>query len=77
VSTVNVDPLWKATGGTLPAPEYVRAVPTGPLTPLVVAATTSAGVLHAGISYRATAFSVEDVQAIAARMIDRLRNLDT
>jgi hypothetical protein len=76
VSTVNVDPLWEAAGGTLPPPEYVRAVPTGPLTPIVVAATTSAGVLHAGISYRTTAFSVADVESIAARIVDRARHLD-
>jgi len=77
VSTVNVDPLWKEAGGTLPPPEYVRAVPTGPLTPLVVAATTSAGVLHAGISYRTTAFSEKEVESIALRIVDRARHLET
>src|SRR5262249_35097310 len=64
VTTVNVDPLWQEASGKLPAPEYVRAVSTGPLTPLVIAVTTSAGGLHAGISYRTTAFTAQSVDSI-------------
>jgi len=76
VSMVNVDPLWEEAGGSLPPPEYVRAVSTGPLTPLVIAATTSAGVLHAGFSYRTAAFSPEVVDAIATGVVERIRHLD-
>jgi hypothetical protein len=72
---VNVDALWQEAGGPLPPPEYVRAVSTGPLAPLVVAATTSAGVLHAGISYRIAAFAPEVIDSIAARMLERARRL--
>jgi hypothetical protein len=75
ITMVNVDPLWKEAGGTPPPPEYVRAVSTGPLAPLVVAVTTSAGVLHAGISYRTAAFTPEAVDAIANGIVERVRGL--
>ena len=75
ITMVNVDPLWKEAGGTRPPPEYVRAVSTGPLAPLVVAVTTSAGVLHAGISYQTAAFTPEAVDAIANGIVERIRGL--
>ena len=75
VTMVNVEPLWKEAGGTTPPPEYVRAVSTGPLAPLVVAVTTRAGVLQAGISYRTTAFTAQTVDAIGSAIIERVRGL--
>ena len=74
ITMINVDPLWQRAGGT-PPPEYVRAVSTGPLAPLVLAVTTSAGVMHAGISYRTAAFSAQSVDAIAAGILERVRGL--
>ena len=62
-------------GGPEPTPEYLRAVSTGPLAPLVIAVTTAAGVLHAGISYRTAAFTPADVDRIAAGIIERVRRL--
>jgi hypothetical protein len=75
VTMINVDALWAEAGGTLPPPEYLRAVSTGPLAPLVVAVTTSAGILHAGISYRTAAFTREVVDTIAAGILERVRRL--
>jgi hypothetical protein len=75
VTMINVDALWVEAGGTLPPPEYLRAVSTGPLAPLVVAVTTSAGILHAGISYRTAAFTREVVDTIAAGILERVRRL--
>lgn len=75
ISMMNVDAQWKEAGGE-PSPEYLRAVSTGPLAPLVVAATTSAGVLHAGISYRTAAFAREVVESIAAAILERIAQLD-
>jgi hypothetical protein len=76
VTMVNVDPLWEEAGGPLPPPEYVRAVSTGPLAPLVVAVTTSAGALHAGISYRTAAFTRQVVDTIATGLLERVRALN-
>jgi hypothetical protein len=75
VTMINVDALWEEAGGALPPPEYLRAVSTGPLAPLVVAVTTSGGVLHAGISYRTAAFTPEVVDTIAAGIRQRVRKL--
>jgi len=65
-------PAVKTHPGEPPPPEYVRAVSTGPLAPLVIAATTAAGVLHAGFSYRTAAFTPETVRAIAANFRERI-----
>jgi hypothetical protein len=68
VTTLNVDALWQQDGGGRPAPAYVRAVSTGPLAPMVVAATTAGGALEAGISYRTAAFADGTVERIAGEM---------
>ncbi len=75
LTMINVDALWTDAGGALPPPEYLRAVSTGPLAPLVVAVTTGAGVLHAGISYRTAAFSPAVVDRMVAGLVDRTHRL--
>ncbi len=75
ISMMNVDAQWQEAGGELPPPEYLRAVSTGPLAPLVIAATTSAGVLHAGLSYRTAAFAPDVVAGIAAGIRERITQL--
>ena len=51
-------------------------MPTGPLAPLVVAATTLSGVLQLGFSFRAADISRETVQAVAAEFTRRIENLE-
>ncbi|MEO8306333.1 MAG: hypothetical protein ABI724_19640 [Betaproteobacteria bacterium] len=75
ITMVNVDPLWSGAGGPLPPPEYLRAVSTGPLTPLVIAVTTAAGTLNAGISYRTAAFAPAVADTIASGIVDAIRRL--
>ena len=73
VSSLNVDALWRSGD---PAPLYVRGVPTGPLSPLVVAVTTSGSRMCLGISYRTTALSAAEAEALRddlVRRIDQLR----
>lgn len=72
---LNVNALWTEGGSDTPAPEYLRAVSTGPLAPLVVAVTTAGNVLHVGLSYRTAAFSVENIDRIAARIHQSFQNL--
>jgi hypothetical protein len=76
ISTLNVDSLWTAPRAGAPPPEYLRAVPTGPLAPLVVAATTLGGVLQLGFSFRAADISRETVQEVAAEFTRRIENLE-
>jgi hypothetical protein len=76
VSMLDVNALWASAGGPMPPPEYIRAIPTGPLAPLVVAATTAGDVLHLGISYRTAAFSAENIDKMAAHFVASARRLD-
>jgi hypothetical protein len=71
---VNVDALWRAAGGGDP-PQYIRGVPTGPMAPLVVAASTTQAALQLGLSWRTAAFSRENIDNIAARILAGFRSL--
>ena len=73
VSSLNVDTLW--TSGDGEAPLYVRGVPTGPLSPLVVAVTTSGERMCLGISYRTTAMSSAEVEALRKDLVKRIDQL--
>jgi hypothetical protein len=74
VTLLNVDALWRGAGGGAP-PDYFRGVPTGPMAPLVVAASTVNGALHLGFSWRVAAFDRETMDNIAARIVADLRSL--
>jgi hypothetical protein len=76
ISSLNIDSLWVGSRAGAPAAEYLRAVPTGPLAPLVVAATTLDGVLQVGFSFRAADISRETVQRVAAEFIRCIENLE-
>jgi hypothetical protein len=76
ISMLNVDPLWAGAGGRMPPPEYLRAVPTGPLAPVVLAATLAGGQLHLGFSYRTAAFTADDIDKMADAIVARARRLD-
>jgi len=55
VSMLDVDPLWPASAGS--AQSYTRGVSTGPLTPAVLAISTTAAEISIGVSWRPTALS--------------------
>lgn len=74
VSSLNVDRLWQPAQGD-PVPAYIRGVPTGPLSPIVVAVTTSGDRLCFGVSFRTTAFSHDDVARITDHVVSRIRTL--
>jgi hypothetical protein len=58
VTTLDLNRLWQHTDPAARARlDYLRAVPTGPLSPLVLAATTAHDTLHLGLAYRRAAFS--------------------
>lgn len=80
VTLLNVDALWARSGRNgVRSWEYFRAGPTGPLCPLVFAATTARGALHVGVSYRTAAFSRATVDGVVAgfrRSIDSFKEAD-
>jgi len=79
VTPLNVDALWGKSGrNDVRSWEYFRAVPTGPLCPLVFAVTTARDTMHVGVSYRTAAFSpamVDDVTAAFRRCIASLEKV--
>lgn len=75
ITPLNVSALWREAGGADP-PRYLRAVSTGPLAPLVVAATRTGGALELGITFRTTSFTRDDVVRIAASVDEALAGLE-
>ena len=75
ITPLNVNALWREAGGSAP-PRYLRAVSTGPLAPLVVAATKAGSALELGFTYRTAAFSRDDVARIAGAVQDALATLE-
>jgi len=76
VTTLNLNPIWSGSGDArTEGLDYLRAVPTGPMTPLVLAATTAHEVLHLGIAYRQAAYAPAVVDGIAASLLRCLADL--
>ena len=74
VSSLNVNALWQAADGS-DSPLYIRGVPTGPTSPLVVAVTTSGDTLCAGVSYRTAAFAPDAIDRIRAEIRNHIHAL--
>jgi len=70
LTSLNVDALWESPTKNGHAPAYLRAVPTGPITPLVVAVTSSGNALALGLSYRRSAFTAAKVATIGRFVAD-------
>jgi NRPS condensation-like uncharacterized protein len=75
LTSLNVDALWQAREPSGESGDYLRAVPTGPLAPLVVATTTSGNALAFGLSYRRTAFTAPEIVKIAGFIAASVRSL--
>jgi hypothetical protein len=75
ITSLDVNALWPGGGGRSPTPEYLRGVPTGPLSPLVLAVTTTADVLNIGVTFRRTAFSRDAVEAVTSRLRGSIESL--
>ena len=77
ITTLNVAALWREAGADATAGlDYIRAVPTGPLCPVVFAVTTVADALHVGIAFRTAALSASQAAGVAAdfvRVVDSLQ----
>jgi hypothetical protein len=76
LTPLDVDALWPQAFGTAPPDQYLRAVSTGPASPLIVAATTVDGEWHLGFSYRIAAYTAEDIDRIAAAITHLVNTLD-
>ena len=61
--------------GRAPGPDYIRAVSTGPLAPMILAFTMVGDVINVGITFRTTVFRRDAVEGIAAAMLQSIRTL--
>lgn len=75
VSTLDVNRLWPGGSGRCPTADYLRGVPTGPLSPLVLAVTLTADVVNVGVTFRRTVFSRDAVADVVARLRASIQSL--
>lgn len=75
LSALNVEGIWKDVSGTVPVLHYLRAVSTGPFSPLVLAPASVGDCLHIGVTYRTSAFRREDIERITGRIMTCARRL--
>jgi hypothetical protein len=75
ITTLNVNALWDRRDGRDAPFDYIRAVPTGPLCPMVFAVTTVRDVLHVGVSYRTAAFSQAAVDGVVKEVVRCIESL--
>jgi hypothetical protein len=73
VSSLDVDALWHDAASKPPL--YVRGVPTGPLSPIVAAVTTCGERMCIGLSFRTTALSRDDAEAVGRGIVTRIHAL--
>lgn len=72
VTNMNLNSLWEPKdGGALL--DYFRGVSTGPVTPLVLSATTIGDRVNLGLSYRTAVFSKPDIEALERRFREYLQ----
>jgi hypothetical protein len=75
ITSLDLNLLWGQAARDATADlDYLRAVPTGPLCPLVLAVTRVHDHVHLGFAFRTSAYSREAVDGLAAAM---LRQADT
>lgn len=74
ITNMNLNSLW-AQPEEDPSVDYFRAVSTGPVTPLVLSVTTMRDVANVGLTYRTTAFSASQIEAMKHNFLDLARSL--
>jgi hypothetical protein len=76
LTPLDVDGIWREAGASEPPREYLRAVSTGPATPLILAATSAGKEIQLGLSYRTAAFNRDDVAKIVAALQEGVNELE-
>ena len=76
VSNMNLNSLWPQRDDEEPV-DYLRAVSTGPVTPLVLSVTTIRKVVNLAITHRTTVFPASAIAQISHYLADTLNHLET
>lgn len=74
ISNVNLDLLWE-TKGERGRIDYLRAVSTGPITPLVLSVTTVGDLVNVGLTFRQTVFSPGEIDQFVSEFRDAIVQL--
>ena len=74
ITNMNLNTLWEEQGqdGSF---DYLRAVSTGPVTPLVLSVTTVGERVNVGLSYRSTVFSAAEIGQVQRRLVEGVASL--
>jgi hypothetical protein len=75
ITNMNLSDFQKRPMATAPT-DYLRAVSTGPATPLVLSLTTFGGQVNASIAYRTSFFSAEDIATAKERFMAAVRGME-
>jgi hypothetical protein len=75
LTNMNINSLWQQQDGAEPI-GYLRAVSTGPVTPLVVSFTTAGQAALIGLSYRSTVFSRDEIERLKSWFQQTLAELE-
>jgi hypothetical protein len=76
LTALRVDPLWDGASGGAQVSEYLRAVSTGPLSPLVFAVTTLRETMWLGVSFRACDVDAATAERVAQEFLRRTASLE-
>ena len=72
---MNFNAVWPQSDEAEPI-NYIRAVSTGPATPLVLSITTVRDIVNISISYRTTVFTKADIEYVESEFLNLLRQLE-
>jgi hypothetical protein len=75
VTNMNLNTVWPQPGEAKPV-DYLRAVSTGPVTPLVLSITTVREVVNIGLSFRLTVFSPADIERVKSEFLNLIKRLE-
>ena len=69
LTNMNINSLWQQQDGAGHI-DYLRAVSTGPVTPLVLSFTTAGQVANIGLSYRSTVYSSDEIERLKSCFLE-------
>jgi NRPS condensation-like uncharacterized protein len=75
LTNMNINSLWQPQEKEMPM-DYIRAVSTGPVTPLVLSFTTAGKSANVALSYRSTVFSAADIERLESCFLGAVADLE-
>ena len=76
ITNLNLNPLWPSSEAPSPL-DYFRAVSTGPVTPVVLSATTVGGAVNLGVSYRTSFFMAAEIEQLKKVFLEQVEQISS